>query len=130
MEDIKVQKKTLKRAYKKATRKTVLAWKILTIPCAILMIVFIPLSKILTSFDNTVAAFVGGTFWELQNEDPNAQYFTSDFTSAEEMVDYGLVLCQQVEAEGAALPLSSIDKCPSSAAMRRVYRESPAMCPC
>ena len=94
------------------------------------MIVFIPLSKILTSFDNTVAAFVGGTFWELQNEDPNAQYFTSDFTSAEEMVDYGLVLCQQVEAEGVAQPLSSIDKCPSSAAMRRVYRESPAMCPC
>ena len=76
------------------------------------MIVFIPLSKILTSFDNTVAAFVGGTFWELQNEDPNAQYFTSDFTAAEEMVDYGLVLCQQVEAEGAALLMNNNNALP------------------
>lgn len=112
MDEIKAQKKALKKAYKKAKRKTVLAWKILTILCAVLMVVFIPLSKVLTTFDNTVAAFVGGTFWELENEDPNAQYFTSDFASAEEMVDYGLVLCQQVEAEGAALLMNNNNALP------------------
>ena len=112
MDEIKAQKKALKKAYKKAKRKTVLAWKILTILCAVLMVVFIPLSKVLTTFDNTVAAFVGGTFWELENEDPNAQYFTSDFASAEEMVDYGLVLCQQVEAEDAALLMNNNNALP------------------
>lgn len=103
MDEIKAQKKALKKAYKKAKRKTVLGWKILTILCAILMVVFIPVSFFLQKFDNTVAAFVGGTFWELENEDPSAQYFTTDFNSPEEMVDYGLTVAQQVEAEGAAL---------------------------
>lgn len=51
MDEIKAQKKALKKAYKKAKRKTVLAWKILTILCAVLMVVFIPLSKVLTTFD-------------------------------------------------------------------------------
>ena len=69
MDEIKAQKKALKKAYKKAKRKTVLGWKILTIICAILMVVFIPLCTILNTFDNTVAAFVGGTFWKLENED-------------------------------------------------------------
>ena len=107
MDEIKAQKKALKKAYKKAKRKTVLGWKILTILCAILMVVFIPLCTILNTFDNTVAAFVGGTFWKLENEDPNAQYFTTDFSSPEEMVDYGLTVAQQVEAEGAALLMNN-----------------------
>ena len=63
----------------------------------------------LQKFDNTVAAFVGGTFWELENEDPNAQYFTSDFNTPEEMVDYGLTVAQQVEAEGADLSYGDVD---------------------
>lgn len=42
MDEIKAQKKALKKAYKKAKRKTVLGWKILTILCAILMVIFIP----------------------------------------------------------------------------------------
>ena len=107
MDEIKAQKKALKKAYKKAKRKTVLGWKILTILCAILMVIFIPLCTILNTFDNTVAAFVGGTFWKLENEDPNAQYFTTDFSSPEEMVDYGLTVAQQVEAEGAALLMNN-----------------------
>ena len=107
MDEIKAQKKALKKAYKKAKRKTVLGWKILTILCAILMVVFIPLCTILNTFDNTVAAFVGGTFWKLENEDLNAQYFTTDFSSPEEMVDYGLTVAQQVEAEGAALLMNN-----------------------
>lgn len=54
MDEIKAQKKALKKAYKKAKRKTVLGWKILTILCAILMVVFIPLCTILNTFDNTL----------------------------------------------------------------------------
>ena len=92
MDDLKMQKQTLKKAYKKTKRKHITPWKILAIICAVVMIVSIPLTIYLQKFDNTVAAFVGGTFWNLQNEDPSAQYFTSDFDSAEEMVDYGLVL--------------------------------------
>lgn len=112
MDDLKMQKQTLKKAYKKTKRKHITPWKILAIICAVVMIVSIPLSIILQKFDNTVAAFVGGTFWNLQNEDPSAQYFTSDFDSAEEMVDYGLVLCQQVEAEGAALLMNNNNALP------------------
>ena len=112
MDDLKMQKQTLKKAYKKTKRKHITPWKILAIICAVVMIVSIPLSIFLQKFDNTVAAFVGGTFWNLQNEDPSAQYFTSDFASAEEMVDYGLVLCQQVEAEGAALLMNNNNALP------------------
>ena len=53
MDEIKAQKKALKKAYKKAKRKTVLGWKILTILCAILMVIFIPLCTILNTFDNS-----------------------------------------------------------------------------
>ena len=112
MDDLKMQKQTLKKAYKKTKRKHITPWKILAIICAVVMIVSIPLTIYLQKFDNTVAAFVGGTFWNLQNEDPSAQYFTSDFDSAEEMVDYGLVLCQQVEAEGAALLMNNNNALP------------------
>ena len=112
MDDLKMQKQTLKKAYKKTKRKHITPWKILAIICAVVMIVSIPLSIFLQKFDNTVAAFVGGTFWNLQNEDSSAQYFTSDFASAEEMVDYGLVLCQQVEAEGAALLMNNNNALP------------------
>ena len=57
----------------------------------------------------------GGSFWELQNEDANAQYYTSDFNSAEEMVNYGLALTQQVEAEGAALLMNNNNALPLAA---------------
>ena len=92
-----------KKAYKKAKRKLVLPWKLLTILALILALVMTPLTFVLNMFDNTVAAFVGGTFWELENEDPHAQYFKSDFDNEDEMIAYGLDLCRQVEAEGAAL---------------------------
>ena len=115
MDEIKAQKKALKKAYKKAKRKNVLAWKILTILCAVVMVISVPLSVLAQKFDNTMAARFGGTFWELQNEDTNAQYFTSDFDSAEEMVDYGLALTQQVEAEGAALLMNNNNALPLAA---------------
>ena len=115
MDDLKMQKRTLKKAYKKTKRKHITPWKILAIICAVVMIVSIPLSILLQKFDNTMAARFGGSFWKLQNEDTNAQYYTSDFNSAEEMVNYGLALTQQVEAEGAALLMNNNNALPLAA---------------
>ena len=115
MDVIKAQKKALKTAYKKAKRKNVLAWKLLPILCEVVMLISVPLSVLAVKFDNTMAARFGGSFWKLQNEDTNAQYYTSDFNSAEEMVDYGLALTQQVEAEGAALLMNNNNALPLAA---------------
>ena len=115
MDDLKMQKQTLKKAYKKTKRKHITPWKILAIICAVVMIVSIPLSILLQKFDNTMAARFGGSFWKLQNEDANAQYYTSDFNSAEEMVNYGLALTQQVEVEGAALLMNNNNALPLAA---------------
>lgn len=99
----KQTRKTLKKAYNITRRKTVSPFKGLTILLAILTLVCFGLNAALTVFDNTAAAFMGGTFWKLVNPDANAQYFTSDFASPEDMVAYGLELCRLEEAEGAAL---------------------------
>ena len=115
MDDLKMQKQTLKKAYKKTKRKHITPWKILAIICAVMTIISIPLSIFLQKFDNTMAARFGGSFWELENEDTNAQYYTSDFNSAEEMVNYGLALTQQVEAEGAALLMNNNNALPLAA---------------
>ncbi len=96
-----------KKEYRKIKRKLVTPWKALTILCIVLTLIFTPLTVVLNMFDNTVAAFVGGTFWKLENEDPHAQYFKSDFATEDEMIAYGLDLCRQVEAEGAALLLNN-----------------------
>ncbi len=56
MDDLKMQKQTLKKAYKKTKRKHITPWKILAIICAVVMIVSIPLSILLQKFDNTMAA--------------------------------------------------------------------------
>ena len=115
MDDLKMQKQTLKKAYKKTKRKHITPWKILAIIFVVVTIVSIPLSILLQKFDNTMAARFGGSFWELENEDTNAQYYTSDFNSAEEMVNYGLALTQQVEAEGAALLMNNNNALPLAA---------------
>lgn len=95
--------KSEKKAYKKARRKMLQPWKFLAIFCAVLTVLCMGANIVLGMFDNTIVALIGGSFWELQNEDPNAQYFTSDFASDEEMYAAGDLLCYQVEAEGAAL---------------------------
>ena len=59
MDDLKMQKQTLKKAYKKTKRKHITPWKILAIICAVVMIVSIPLSILLQKFDNTMAAASG-----------------------------------------------------------------------
>lgn len=106
MEESRNEFKARKKAYNKARRRAIRPWKGLTFLSAVVAIIMIPMTVILTTFDNTVAAFVGGTFWELKNADENAVYFESDFSSVEEMNEYGLKLCETVEAEGAVLLLN------------------------
>lgn len=108
----KEEQKQLKRAYKKAKRKTVTLWKALAIVLAVITAIITPVNILLHMFDNTVAAFMGGTFWKLKDPDPSAQYFVGDFATAETMADYGLSLCQRVEEEGAALLLNENNALP------------------
>lgn len=95
--------KTRKKAYRKAKRRAIRPWKGLSIVSAVLAVLLLSVYTVLNMFDNTIALFVGGTFWELENEDEDAQYYTSDFDSEEELVEYGTQIARQVEAEGAAL---------------------------
>ena len=115
MDEKKKEYKARKKAYNKARRKAIRPWKGLTFLSAVIAIIMIPLTVVLSMFDNTVAAFVGGSFWELKNEDASAQYFTSDFETAEEMTEYGIEICKQVEAEGAALLLNENTALPLAA---------------
>lgn len=95
-------KKALKKAFKKASRKATRPWKGLALLSGPLTAIFLVLSIGLGMFDNTVALFVGGSFWELVNEDPNAIYYETDYTD-EEREQRGKDLVYRVEAEGAAL---------------------------
>lgn len=115
MDEAKKQEKLLKKAYKKARYKACRPWKGMTIFSGILAVVLVPATIIVSTFDNTVAAFVGGTFWKLNHEDENAIYFDSDFASAEEMTEYGLDVCKMVEAEGAALLMNENQALPLEA---------------
>ncbi len=103
MEETRNELKARKKAYKKAKKKAVRPWSVmacLSAPLAILMTV---VTVLLSMFDNTATLFLGGTFWELVNADPNAIYFSSDFKTDAERIEAGKELVKQVEAEGAAL---------------------------
>ena len=95
--------KARKKGYKKALRRARRPWKFLTLLCAPFAVIFSIVLIVVTMFDNTVSLFVGGTFWELENADPTAVYYESDFTTEAERVAKGAELVKQVEAEGAAL---------------------------
>lgn len=112
MSETKVSKKALKKAYKKTKRKTVTPWKALTLISGPIAVIMAVATFALSMFDNTLAAFVGGDFHELVNKDPNAIYYESAFASPEEMVEYGLELCELVEAEGAALLMNENNALP------------------
>ncbi len=123
--------KEVKKAYKKKRKRLVTPWKTVAIIFLILTLILTPLAVVLKMFDNTVAAFVGGSFWELNNEDPSAEYFGMDFDTVEDMAEYGNLICQTVEAEGAvllmnednALPLAQGSKvsCFSTSSVNLVY---------
>lgn len=101
--ELKAEKKAQKKAFKKARRRARRPWKFLSILSAPLAIIFTVILIVVTMFDNTIALFVGGTFWKLENEDPGAIYYESDFTSEAERLEKGSELVKQVEGEGAAL---------------------------
>ncbi len=104
--------KQSKKAFKKAKHRAIRPWKGMSIFSAIFAIVFIVIFVFCSMFDNTLAARMGGTFWKLENEDENAQYYTSDFDSVDDMVAYGEDLCQRVEAEGATLLMNENNALP------------------
>ena len=107
MDERKAELKQLKKACKKAKRKTVTLWKTLGIFFLVFAIIFSAASVVVKMFDNTMAALLGGKFWDVINEDPNAQYFKQDFASNEERLDAGEKICYQVEAEGAVLLMNN-----------------------
>lgn len=103
MEVTKSEKKLQRKAYKRARRKVIRPWRFLTWFSGVLAVILVAAVIIVGIFDNTVALFVGDTFWELKNEDASAVYYTNDFATQEERVARGYELVKQVEGEGAAL---------------------------
>lgn len=110
--ELKALKKAEKKAYKKARRRATRPWKGLTIISAPLAVIMVALLIVMSVFDNTVALFVGGSFWKLENEDPNAVYYESDFATEKERNERGYELVKQVEGEGAALLLNAQETLP------------------
>ena len=92
-----------KKKARKEKNKRVRPWKGLTFLNLFFAIVSIAILVVATVFDNTVAIFFGGTFWELENASREAQYFTPDFMNSEDHEEYGKFIAEQVEAEGATL---------------------------
>ncbi len=112
MDISKQELKAQKKAYKKAKKKAVRPWSIFTWLTGPFAVIFIVASIVVGMFDNTIALFVNSTFWELENEDPNAVYYTSDFETQEERVAKGYELVKQVEGEGAALLMNENNALP------------------
>ena len=96
---IKIQRKAIKKELNKAFG----LWKKLSILLGIFTVIFWGTFKLLSVFDNTFAIMINEKFWILENEDPNAVYYKSDFESNEQMTEYGIDLVKRVESEGAAL---------------------------
>ena len=109
MGENKKEMKARKKAFKKARSKATRPWKWFTWIAGPLAVILTAVTVFVTMFDNTVSLFVGGTFWELQNEDPSAVYYDGDFATEEERTAAGAALVKQVEAEGASL-LTNLDK--------------------
>ena len=107
MDERKAELKQLKKACKKAKRKTVTLWKSLGIFFLVFAVIFSILTPVTAIFDNTMAALFGGKFWDVENEDPNAVYFKEDFKDDADRLDAGKDICYQVEAEGAALLMNN-----------------------
>ena len=59
--------KALKKAYKKSLKKARKPWKLLSCISTPLAVILIAVMVVFTMFDNTIALFLGGTFWELEN---------------------------------------------------------------
>ena len=107
MDERKDELKQQKKACKKEKRKHVTLWKSLGITLLVLALLFTVGTVVVSIFDNTMAALLGGKFWTVINEDPNAVPFKVDFATDGERLDAGAQICYQVEAEGAALLMNN-----------------------
>ena len=107
MDERKKELKRLKKAYKKSRRKYYGLWKTCGIILLVLSLLFTGLSVVVNMFDNTVAALMGGKFWTLVNEDPDAVYYASDYENDAQRLEAGEQLCYQLEAEGAVLLMNN-----------------------
>ena len=104
--------KARKKAYKKALRKARRPWKFLTLLTGPFAAILIAAFVVCSIFDNTIALFTGGTFWELENRDDSAIYYKGDFATEAERLAKGAELVKQVEAEGAALLINETNTLP------------------
>lgn len=108
----KTEKKAQKKAFKKARRKATGLWKTFTLISVPVTAILIIATIVVSIFDNTIALFVGDTFWKLENRDDSAVYYESDFETEEERVNKGHALVKQVEGEGAALLMNENNALP------------------
>ena len=99
MDDYKQQK----RAWNKARRKSTRPFKGLAILCAPLAIIMALALVAVSIFHSTVDIVLKAKTFKIVDSDPDAQYFTMDFETPQERMDYENALCEQIEAEGAAL---------------------------
>ena len=82
--------------------------KAVSVLLVVLFVIMIPVNVVVKMFDNTIALLIAGnSFWELENEDPSAIRFKSDYATQEERLEAGKELCYEVESEGAALLLNN-----------------------
>ena len=66
MEVTKQEKKVQKKAFKKARKKAIRPWRFLTWLSGPLAVILAVACVFVGMFDNTVALFVGDSFWELE----------------------------------------------------------------
>lgn len=110
-----------KQAYKKEKRRNVTLWKRLGLTFLILSLVLTLASAAALVFDQAVARITGDRLWELDQADPAAKYYTSDYETPEawqiakenlqkQIGEQGLVLLKNADntlplAEGTTLRL-------------------------
>lgn len=107
--DLRAMKlKHLKKACKRAKCKYVTLWKTFGIIFLVLTLLLAPLCVAVKVADNALAAWLGGTFWKLENREDEAQYFKPDQLNAQELTHQvaleGITLLKN---EDNALPLQS-----------------------
>ena len=70
-----LEPKEAKKKLCKVKKKAVRPYKGLTLFLIPFLVIAIALLVFATLFDNSVAIFMGGRFWRLEDEDPKARYF-------------------------------------------------------
>lgn len=108
MDTRKQELKRLKKECRRSKRQHVTLWKALGIFFLILTLMFTPLCLVVKALDNTIASYLGGAFWELENRDENAQYFKPDEWNSQELAhQVALESAVLLKNENAALPLAA-----------------------